>query len=40
MASLLTAVARQRAGWDYVRRLLAACADDDGTASVTDPRRT
>ena len=38
MASLLTAViARQRAGWDYVRRLLAACADDDGTVPATTP---
>ena len=35
MASLLTAVARLRAGWDYVRRLLAACADDD----VPSPRQ-
>ena len=45
MASLLTAVISKRAGWDYVRRLLAACADDDGTVSTTtpgepDPRRS
>ena len=31
MASLLTAVIERRAGWDYVRRLLAAIAEDDGT---------
>ena len=37
MASLLTAVTRQRAGWDYVRRLLAACADDGATAPATTP---
>ena len=36
MKSLLTAVNKMRAGWDYVRRLLAACADDDdGTVSTT-----
>ena len=45
MASLLTAVISKRAGWDYVRRLLAACADDDGTVSTTTrgepaPRRS
>jgi LuxR family maltose regulon positive regulatory protein len=44
MASLLTAVISKRAGWDYVRRLRAACADDGGTGPVTtpgepDPRR-
>ena len=37
MASLLTAVISKRAGWDYVRRLLAACADDDGTGPATTP---
>ena len=31
MASLLTAMIGRRAGWDYVRRLLAAIAEDDGT---------
>jgi len=31
MASLLTAMIERRAGWDYVRRLLAAIAEDDGT---------
>ncbi len=35
MKSLLTTVNRMRAGWDYVRRLVAACADDDGTVSTT-----
>jgi len=35
MASLLTAVIERRAGWDYVRRLLAAIAEDDGTLSAT-----
>ena len=44
MASLLTAVISERAGWDYVGRLQAACADDGGTGPVTtpgepDPRR-
>jgi LuxR family maltose regulon positive regulatory protein len=37
MASLLTAVISKRAGWDYVRRLHATCADDDGTISTTTP---
>ena len=37
MTSLLKAVTRQRAGWDYVRRLLAACADDGGPAPTTTP---
>ena len=37
MTSLLTAVSSKRAGWDYVRRLLAACADDDGTVPTTTP---
>jgi LuxR family maltose regulon positive regulatory protein len=37
MKSLLTAAISKRAGWDYVRRLLAAYADDDGTASTTTP---
>ena len=45
MASLLRAVISKRAGWDYVRRLLAACADDDGTGPATTtgepvPRRS
>jgi LuxR family maltose regulon positive regulatory protein len=31
MAFLLTAIAGRRAGWDYVRRLLAAFAQDGGT---------
>ncbi len=34
MASLLTAMIRKRAGWDYVRRLLTTCDDDDGTAQT------
>jgi LuxR family maltose regulon positive regulatory protein len=34
MASLLAAVIRKRAGWDYVRRLLAACSHD-GAAATT-----
>ena len=37
MKSLLTAVSRMRAGWDYVRRLLAAYAADDGTVATTTP---
>ena len=37
MASLLTAVARQRVGWDYVRRLLSACNDDGKTGPVKSP---
>ena len=37
MASLLTAVARQRVGWDYVRRLLSACNDDGATGPVKSP---
>jgi len=37
MASLLTAVIRKRAGWDYVRRLLTTCDDDDGTAQTATP---
>ena len=37
MASLLTAVIRRRAGWDYVRRLLTTCDDDDGTAQTATP---
>ena len=37
MAFLLTAIARQRAGWDYVRRLLAAFAHDGGTTPVKPP---
>jgi LuxR family maltose regulon positive regulatory protein len=37
MASLLTAVIRKRSGWDYVRRLLTAYADDDGTAQTSTP---
>jgi LuxR family maltose regulon positive regulatory protein len=45
MTSLLTAVISKRTGWDYVRRLLAACADDGGIASTTttgepDPHRS
>jgi LuxR family maltose regulon positive regulatory protein len=35
MASLLAAVARQRAGWDYVGRLLAACAYDSAVPAAT-----
>ena len=34
MKSLLKAVISRQAGWDYVRRLLAAFADDDGTAQT------
>jgi LuxR family maltose regulon positive regulatory protein len=34
MASLLMAIARQRPGWDYVRRLLDACGPAGGTTSV------
>jgi len=37
MKSLLTAVSRMRAGWDYVHRLLAAYASDDGTVATTTP---
>ena len=37
MASLLTAVIRKRVGWDYVRRLLTTCDDDDGTAQTATP---
>jgi len=37
MALLLTTVARQRAGWDYVRRLLAACVQDGGTTPSATP---
>ena len=37
MKSLLTAVISKRGGWDYVRRLLAACADDDGTGPDRQP---
>jgi LuxR family maltose regulon positive regulatory protein len=45
MASLLATVIRKRAGWDYIRRLLAAFAGDDGTVFTTspgqpDPRRS
>ena len=36
MKSLLTAVSSRRAGWDYVRRLLAACRCD-GTGAATTP---
>ncbi len=35
MTSLLMAVTRQRAGWDYVRRLLAACAAGGDNAPTT-----
>ncbi len=35
MKTMLTAVINKRGGWDYVRRLLAACADDDGTGPAT-----
>ena len=35
MASLLKAVTRQRAGWDYVHRLLAARAADGDAAPTT-----
>jgi LuxR family maltose regulon positive regulatory protein len=35
MKSLLTAVSSKRAGWDYVRRLLAASADDDAPGPTT-----
>ena len=34
MAPMLTAVLSKRTGWDYVRRLLTACAHDDGTAQT------
>jgi LuxR family maltose regulon positive regulatory protein len=39
MSSLLTAVNKMRAGWDYVRRLLAAGDEDDadGTVPSTTP---
>ena len=37
MKTMLTAVSYQRGGWDYVRRLLAACADDDRTGPTTTP---
>ena len=37
MTSLLKAVTRQRAGWDYPLRLLAGCADDGDTAAATTP---
>ena len=37
MKSLLTAVSKMRAGWDYVHRLLAAYAADDGTVATTTP---
>ena len=37
MKTLLTAVISSEAGWDYVRRLLAACADDDGTGPDATP---
>ena len=37
MVSLLTVVARQRPGWDYVRRLLAACTDDGRAVPVRAP---
>jgi LuxR family maltose regulon positive regulatory protein len=37
MKTLLTALSSKRAGWDYVRRLLAACADDDATGPTTTP---
>jgi len=37
MTSLLKAVARRRAGWEYVRRLLAACTHDGATVPVETP---
>jgi len=37
MKTMLTAVISRRAGWDYVRRLLAAFAADDGTGLATTP---
>jgi LuxR family maltose regulon positive regulatory protein len=37
MASLLTAVIGQRAGWEYPRRLLGACTEDGETTLVTTP---
>ena len=37
MATLLTAVAQQRTGWDYGRRLLAACTGDGATAPAAIP---
>jgi LuxR family maltose regulon positive regulatory protein len=37
MKSLLTAVSEQRDGWDYVRRLLAAYAANDGPAHPATP---
>jgi len=40
MASLLRKVARQRATWDYVRRLLHAGARGEGTAPIRQPTPT
>ena len=40
MASLLRKVARQRATWDYVRRLLHAGARGEGTAPIRQPAPT
>jgi LuxR family maltose regulon positive regulatory protein len=37
MKTLLKDVSKMRAGWDYVRRLLAAFADDDGTGPAATP---
>jgi LuxR family maltose regulon positive regulatory protein len=37
MKYLLKAVISRQAGWDYVRRLLAAYADDDATGPTTTP---
>ncbi|HEY5848815.1 MAG TPA: LuxR C-terminal-related transcriptional regulator [Microlunatus sp.] len=37
MAALLTAIVRQRAGWDYVRRLLAARAAGGAAVPTTSP---
>jgi LuxR family maltose regulon positive regulatory protein len=37
MASLLKAISKQRAGWDYVLRLLDACGHDGGTTPVKPP---
>ena len=37
MKSLLTAVSKMRAGWDYVRRLLTACTHDGATVPEETP---
>ena len=37
MASLLDSGRQPRTGWDYVRRLLAACTHDGATVPVQTP---